>query len=96
METLDEPVEQFYKGPHCWYVRLATSSVFQHLTLVMIFLNWIWLWIDADYNPEPLLFNAQPGFIAVELIFVVFFVSWKTAYGLRFCALFVPDIFCLF
>lgn len=52
---------------------VARSPVFETLTLCVIFLNSIWIAIDADHNTDPL--NPSLGFVVVENLFCAFFFA---------------------
>ena len=53
--------------------RIATSVTFQNITLVVVILNCLYIFPDADYNEASNLMDAQPIFIYSELFFAVFF-----------------------
>lgn len=56
-----------------WASTIAMSPIFEYFTMGMIMLNAIWLGFDADYNPAPVLVEAEPLFQIVEHIFCTFF-----------------------
>jgi len=63
--------------------RIARSSIFDQITLVVIAFNALWIAIDTDLNDAEVLINAQPPFIVAENLFCVyFFFEWSV----RFCA----------
>eukprot|EP00401_Gymnodinium_catenatum_P027053 CAMPEP_0117558294 /NCGR_PEP_ID=MMETSP0784-20121206/52759_1 /TAXON_ID=39447 /ORGANISM="" /LENGTH=467 /DNA_ID=CAMNT_0005355613 /DNA_START=78 /DNA_END=1478 /DNA_ORIENTATION=- len=73
-------VFDFYHTKGLWQ-RIAKSSIFEQCTLVVIFLNTLWIWIDTDYNPsdDPLL--APPEFLLVEHVFCVYFtLEWAVRF----------------
>ncbi|CAE7272183.1 Scn10a [Symbiodinium pilosum] len=71
-ETYD--VSMYYKETGVWQ-RMARSSCFEHLTLLMIALNSVWIWIDTDNNDANTLLDAEPVFVVVENVFCVYFFS---------------------
>lgn len=75
LENLGEPVyrvEDFYKEEG-WAQAVATSDLFNNLTLVVIALNALYLGYDADRNDKDLLIEADIGFVIGENVFCVFF-----------------------
>lgn len=56
-----------------WARHVATHWLFENLTLVVIFLNAIWIAIDADLNPALSLFDSPWPFILGENVFCLFF-----------------------
>eukprot|EP00435_Cladocopium_sp_Y103_P037208 s1613_g9.t2 len=65
-------VSQFYWETGCCQ-RIARSSCFENLTLLMIAINSVWIWIDTDLNKSSTLLDAEPVFIVVENLFCVYF-----------------------
>lgn len=66
-------VADFYKETGCWQ-QIARDQRFDSLTLVIIFLNAIWIWIDTDYNDaESGLLDASMGFVIGENAFCAYF-----------------------
>jgi voltage-gated sodium channel len=53
--------------------RIARSSKFEHMTFLVIFLNGIWIAVDADHNEEAMLIDAHPVFQVVENCFCTYF-----------------------
>jgi len=76
-------VEDLYKKDG-WCRRVATSDLFETITLVVIAVNAVWIAIDTDYNKSDLLTRAHPVFITAENLFCVFFVA---EWAIRFFAL---------
>lgn len=56
----------------CWQT-VARSTWFQNLTLVVIFLNTLWIAVDTDYNKASVLCNAPMVFQVVDNIFCCYF-----------------------
>lgn len=56
----------------CWQT-VARSSWFQNLTLVVIFLNTLWIAVDTDFNKATVLCNAPMIFQVVDNIFCCYF-----------------------
>lgn len=56
----------------CWQ-SIARSSCFQNLTLVVIFLNTLWIAVDTDLNKAVVLCNAPMIFQVVDNIFCTYF-----------------------
>lgn len=74
-EALIKPrynVADYYHRTGCAQA-VATHNVFEQGTLIVIFLNALWLWIDTDYNSEAVLLNAHPVFQVAEHSFCAFF-----------------------
>lgn len=67
-------VTDYYKTTGI-FQRLARSPLFEHITLVVIFLNAIWIGIDTDHNDAALLVNARVAFQVAENIFCTFFFT---------------------
>lgn len=53
--------------------RIARDPIFEHTTLCIICLNAIWISIDADLNPAPVLHEAPAIFQIAEHFFCVYF-----------------------
>jgi len=70
-------VADFYKESGCWQ-QIARDPRFDSFTLVVIFLNAIWIWIDTDYNhAESGLLDASVEFVVGENAFCAyFFFEW--------------------
>jgi len=61
---------------------IARHPLFEQITLVVIFLNALWIWIDTDYNPGSMLLNSPPFFQIVEHGFCVYFCfEWTLRFG---------------
>jgi len=56
--------------------KMARSTWFEYLTFLMIFLNAIWIAVDVDLNPIPILFESHPVFQVGENVFCVYF-CWE-------------------
>eukprot|EP00419_Tripos_fusus_P033003 CAMPEP_0172782974 /NCGR_PEP_ID=MMETSP1074-20121228/204201_1 /TAXON_ID=2916 /ORGANISM="Ceratium fusus, Strain PA161109" /LENGTH=528 /DNA_ID=CAMNT_0013619961 /DNA_START=40 /DNA_END=1624 /DNA_ORIENTATION=- len=52
---------------------LARHPRFEHLTLLVIVFNAIWIWIDTDYNPGAMLITSPPVFQIAEHAFCCYF-----------------------
>jgi len=55
--------------------RIARSQRFENITLLIIFLNAIWIAIDTDLNDATLLINARLEFQIMENLFCTFFFA---------------------
>lgn len=53
--------------------KIAKSSIFENITLVVITVNAIWIAVDTDWNTASVLLEAHPVFIAAENLFCVYF-----------------------
>lgn len=67
-------VMDFYKDEGRWQ-SIARSSIFENTTLVVVFINAIWIWIDTDFNSSETLNKAHPVFIIVENFFCAYFTA---------------------
>ncbi|CAK9074673.1 unnamed protein product [Durusdinium trenchii] len=65
-------VSMYYWETGCCQ-RIARSSCFENLTLLMIAVNSIWIWIDTDLNSSETLLDAEPVFVIMENLFCVYF-----------------------
>jgi len=54
---------------------IAKSRQFDNVTFFFIFVNAIWISIDADYNDALILNDAEPQFIIMENIFCFYFTT---------------------
>lgn len=73
--TLEKPlydVKKLYKLAGLW-PKIAKSQLFDQGTLVVIILNALWLWVDADYNNATSLIDSAPLFQTVEHLFSIYF-----------------------
>lgn len=52
---------------------IARSTIFENLTLGIIFANALWISVDTDYNDADLLMQAEPPFIVAENLFCLYF-----------------------
>eukprot|EP00404_Azadinium_spinosum_P019223 CAMPEP_0180490978 /NCGR_PEP_ID=MMETSP1036_2-20121128/39405_1 /TAXON_ID=632150 /ORGANISM="Azadinium spinosum, Strain 3D9" /LENGTH=429 /DNA_ID=CAMNT_0022499211 /DNA_START=1 /DNA_END=1290 /DNA_ORIENTATION=- len=69
-------VMDFYKKKGLWQ-RIARSSAFETVTLVVIAFNAIWMAVDTDHNTSEVLLEAHPVFQVMEHFFCTFFaVEW--------------------
>jgi len=68
----DYDVTEFYHttGFSQW---LARHQKFEHLTLLVICLNALWIWIDTDLNPGAMLITSPPVFQIAEHAFCCYF-----------------------
>ncbi|CAK0803483.1 unnamed protein product [Prorocentrum cordatum] len=56
---------------------VARSTYFENITLLVIFLNAFWIWIDTDYNTAVTPNDTEFGFVLGENLFCVyFFMEW--------------------
>jgi len=55
------------------WTRVATSEIFEFVTLAIICTNAVWIAVDSDHNDQPLLKDAQPVFIIMENLFCLYF-----------------------
>jgi len=65
-------VVDFYKD-HGFAPQLATSPIFEHVTLGIIAVNAVWIAVDTDFNSSSILLQAHPVFIVVDNLFCGFF-----------------------
>mmetsp|Transcript_13993 Transcript_13993/g.31724 ORF Transcript_13993/g.31724 Transcript_13993/m.31724 type:complete len:760 (-) Transcript_13993:125-2404(-) len=65
-------VHDFYHDRGFWQ-RIAKSQIFENLTLMVIFINAIWMWIDTDFNDADTLLEADLIFQVAEHFFCVYF-----------------------
>jgi len=54
--------------------QVAKSTYFEYVTLAVVVVNSIWIWVDADLNPEPVLAQSSAIFQVMENGFCVYFV----------------------
>lgn len=74
-------VSNFYKTTGISQ-KIARSSIFDNVTLVVIFLNAIWITIDTDYNSAPVIFKADFIFQFVEHSFFAYFLfEWVVRFS---------------
>lgn len=66
-------VADFYHDTGCCQ-RLARNHRFEQLSLAIISFNAIWIAVDADRNPSPVLSKSPPEFIIIENVFCTFFL----------------------
>eukprot|EP00418_Pyrodinium_bahamense_P069836 CAMPEP_0179081382 /NCGR_PEP_ID=MMETSP0796-20121207/36640_1 /TAXON_ID=73915 /ORGANISM="Pyrodinium bahamense, Strain pbaha01" /LENGTH=673 /DNA_ID=CAMNT_0020778769 /DNA_START=9 /DNA_END=2030 /DNA_ORIENTATION=+ len=67
-------VASLYHSTGVWQF-IARSPVFDTLTLLVIFLNTVWIAVEIDGNNAPVLLDAPPAFQVVEHLFCTFYVS---------------------
>jgi len=73
-------VKDFYKKEGMWQM-IATSHMFEMVTLVVITLNAIWIAVDTDLNDAPILLEAAWPFQVVENMFCVYFTfEWVSRF----------------
>jgi len=65
-------VKDYYKTTGL-FPRIATSAVFESITLGVIAFNALWIAIDTDFNEAEILIDAHPVFIIAENTFCAFF-----------------------
>mmetsp|Transcript_52599 Transcript_52599/g.118441 ORF Transcript_52599/g.118441 Transcript_52599/m.118441 type:complete len:632 (-) Transcript_52599:18-1913(-) len=77
-EALSQPhktqSERFLDDDHI-LARIARSPIFENVTMMVIFLNAVWISIDIDYNHADLIVNADPVFQVVENLFCLYFTA---------------------
>lgn len=74
-EDIEAPpynVENYYKKTGCAQA-LARSHDFQNLTIFVVCLNALWIGIDADWNHEANIYDADYVFIVFGQFFVAYF-----------------------
>lgn len=74
-QNLSKPqynVKDFYKEKG-WSVELASSYVFEMVTLGVIAVNAVWISVDTDYNHAEVLLDAEPQFQIAENLFCAYF-----------------------
>merc|ERR1719265_82123 len=52
---------------------IAKSLYFENFTFFVVFLNAIWISVDADLNGADILIDAHPVFIVAENVFCTYF-----------------------
>eukprot|EP00928_Gymnodinium_smaydae_P079217 TRINITY_DN63202_c0_g1_i1.p1 TRINITY_DN63202_c0_g1~~TRINITY_DN63202_c0_g1_i1.p1 ORF type:complete len:693 (-),score=87.69 TRINITY_DN63202_c0_g1_i1:454-2532(-) len=70
------------------FQKIARSSIFENLTLVLVTVNAFWMWVDADLNGTEILVDAPVTFIIAENFFCFYFFLEWTCRALsfrRFC-----------
>jgi len=55
--------------------RIAKTSCFENLTLVIVFINALWIAVDTDNNSAAIVTNAHPVFIVAENMFCLYFTG---------------------
>ncbi|CAK0864925.1 unnamed protein product [Prorocentrum cordatum] len=65
-------VADFYHKTGIWRT-IATNPVFENITLLVIFVNALWIAIDTDMNPASTLLDAEPIFQIVDHAFCWYF-----------------------
>jgi hypothetical protein len=65
-------VEDYYKKTGCAQA-LTQSSVFNHLTVLVVCANAVWIGVEADWNHATNMFDADPVFQFGGLFFVLYF-----------------------
>jgi len=74
-------VVDFYKD-HGFAPKLATSPMFEHVTLGIIAVNAVWIAVDTDFNSASILLEAHPVFIVAENLFCAFFsFEWSVRFA---------------
>ncbi|CAE7191390.1 Catsper2 [Symbiodinium pilosum] len=76
-------VQDYYRDDGCAQ-RVARHPFFDNLTIFIVMLNSIWLGVDADLNPETVLWDAHPAFIVAENFFCLYFTVEITIRFLAF------------
>jgi len=73
-------VTNYYKQTGVWQ-KIARSTIFDNGTLVVIFLNAIWIAVDSDLNKAPVIFQADFIFQLVDYSFFVYFAfEWTVRF----------------
>ena len=67
------PENSYYSSEESRFAAIARSERFQHCTIIMIVLNMLYLYIDADMNAADSIIYADPTFVILELFFAAFF-----------------------
>jgi len=63
--------DYYYDTGVCQYI--AKSQIFDSISLLIVIVNAVWIAIDTDRNPAPMLIEAEPVFQIAENIFCTFF-----------------------
>jgi len=58
-----------------FWTRMVQHGMFERISLLMIYLNAMWLAVDIEFNDADVVWQAEPLFIAVEVVFVFYFVG---------------------
>lgn len=72
LQRQEYKVESLYKESGCCSC-IASSSIFQTLTLVVISLNTVWIAVETDHNHAAILIEAPPIFQVVDNAFCFYF-----------------------
>lgn len=64
--------------------KITRSQLFENVTFAVVFLNALWISIDADYNNADILIKAHPVFIVAENAFCFYFTVELTLRLLSF------------
>mmetsp|Transcript_3248 Transcript_3248/g.7679 ORF Transcript_3248/g.7679 Transcript_3248/m.7679 type:complete len:596 (+) Transcript_3248:69-1856(+) len=56
----------------CWR-NMVKHSFFEKISLTMIYVNALWLAIDIEFNTSDVVLQAEPIFILMELVFLIYF-----------------------
>ena len=57
------------------WTRIVQHGLFERVSLLMIYLNALWLAVDIEFNDAAVVWQAEPIFIVVETLFVFYFVA---------------------
>lgn len=52
---------------------IAKSAMFENSTLIVIFVNALWIAVDIDYNDSHVLVYSSPVFVVMENVFCTYF-----------------------
>lgn len=74
LEDMDAAKTQDFYKDHGWAQHIARSPSFEHITLVIISLNSLWIAVEVDHNDKDNLWQAHWVFIAVENFLCLFYL----------------------
>mmetsp|Transcript_30134 Transcript_30134/g.70291 ORF Transcript_30134/g.70291 Transcript_30134/m.70291 type:complete len:652 (-) Transcript_30134:145-2100(-) len=83
ISTPHKSVSSLFLPDDHMFSRIARSSLFENLTMSVIFVNAIWISVDIDYNKADLIINADPVFQVMENLFCFYFTGELV---IRFCS----------
>lgn len=65
-------VQDFYKDEG-YSQKIARSNAFEHMTLLIITTNALWIWYDTDTNESESLLDARTVYVSMENFFCAYF-----------------------
>ncbi|CAJ1364340.1 unnamed protein product, partial [Effrenium voratum] len=74
LDDFGPAVVDVYKRDSRW-TRIVKHPYFERVGLTMIFLNALWIAIDIDFNNALIIVDADFGFILMEILFGLYFIT---------------------